>query len=218
MDKFIIFDMDGTLFQTKKILAYSLEETFSVFKEEGKWKGDAPLEKYEDIMGAPLPIVWDTLLPDFADAEKIRANSLFHMYLQESISTGKGDLYPNALKVFKYLKDNDYLIFIASNGLTSYLNEIVKYYKLEQYITEVFSIEQIVSNDKRNLVHSIKEKYNIHQCIVVGDRISDIHAAKANNFISVGCRFDFSKEEELLQSDYIIDDLSDLISLSVQYI
>lgn len=32
-----IFDMDGTLFQTNKILGSSLERTFEILRSEGSW-------------------------------------------------------------------------------------------------------------------------------------------------------------------------------------
>ena len=48
---------------------------------------------------------------------------------------------------------------------------------------------------------------------VVGDRLSDIHAAKDNGLISIGCRFDFAQEEELVQADVIIEDLLELKTL-----
>lgn len=45
---------------------------------------------------------------------------------------------------------------------------------------------------------------------MVGDRISDIKAAKDNGLTAVGCSFDFAKEEELSQADVVINDLIEL--------
>lgn len=46
--------------------------------------------------------------------------------------------------------------------------------------------------------------------MVIGDRLSDIQAAKQNNLYSIGCRFDFSQEHELAQADYVVDNLMDI--------
>ena len=70
--------------------------------------------------------------------------------------------------------------------------------------------EQIDSLDKTDLVAAIKGKYNFEQGIVVGDRLSDIHAAKKNGLTSVVCRFDFAQEDELAKADHVIDDFSAL--------
>jgi phosphoglycolate phosphatase-like HAD superfamily hydrolase len=40
----------------------------------------------------------------------------------------------------------------------------------------------------------------------VGDRLSDINAAKDNGLMAIGCRFDFAQEDELVQADATIDD------------
>ncbi len=47
----VIFDMDGTLFQTNTILEVALEQTFHTLREKGEWSGPAPLQTYQSIMG-----------------------------------------------------------------------------------------------------------------------------------------------------------------------
>ncbi|MGV2503256.1 nucleosidase, partial [Priestia megaterium] len=53
-------------------------------------------------------------------------------------------------------------------------------------------------------------KYGIKSAAVVGDRLSDINAAKDNNLLAVGCNFDFAQADELAQADVVIDDLIEL--------
>lgn len=60
----IIFDMDGTLFQTDKILELALDETFSHLRSRNLWNADTPIDTYRKIMGVPLPTVWEILLPE----------------------------------------------------------------------------------------------------------------------------------------------------------
>lgn len=109
-----------------------------------------------------------------------------------------------------YIKENNCSIYIASNGLTEYLRAIVSYYDLDQWVTETFSIEQINSLNKSDLVKSILNKYDIKEAAVVGDRLSDINAAKDNGLLAIGCNFDFAQEDELAQADIVIDDLLEL--------
>ena len=56
----------------------------------------------------------------------------------------------------------------------------------------------------------IVKKYGITNGAVVGDRLSDINAAKDNGLLAIGCNFDFAREEELAQADVVIDDLMEL--------
>ncbi|MCU5463197.1 HAD hydrolase-like protein, partial [Bacillus cereus] len=90
------------------------------------------------------------------------------------------------------------------------LRAIVSYYDLDQWVTETFSIEQINSLNKSDLVKNILNKYDIKEAAVVGDRLSDINAAKDNGLIAIGCNFDFAQVDELAQADMVIDDLLEL--------
>lgn len=56
-----------------------------------------------------------------------RTDSYFLERLVENIRSGKGALYVNVKEVFSYLTENNYSIYIASNGLTEYLAMIVNY-------------------------------------------------------------------------------------------
>ncbi|MGP4060639.1 HAD hydrolase-like protein [Halobacillus sp. H74] len=213
MAQSFIFDMDGTIFQTDTILERSLEDAFIHLRSLKQWDSSTPIDQYREIMGVPLPEVWEALLPHHSDEIREHMNDYFLERLIENIKSGKGALYSNVKKVFSYLRANDCSIYIASNGLTEYLSAIVSHYQLDNWVTETFSIEQIDSLSKTDLVQRIIEKYEITHGVVVGDRLSDIKAAKENGLVAVGCRFDFAREDELSQADKVVDDFSELKQL-----
>ncbi|TAA72351.1 HAD family hydrolase [Planococcus salinarum] len=214
--KSFIFDMDGTLFQTDRILEIALDDTFDRLRTLNLWDSGTPIAKYREIMGVPLPKVWKELLPNHSFEIREEANDYFHERLIQNIENGNGALYPNVEEVFMHLKKEGHAIYIASNGLTAYLSAIVAFYKLDRWVTETFSIQQVSSLDKGVLVGKIIQKYGIENGAVIGDRLSDINAAKMNKLTAVGCRFDFAQEEELAQADFVIEDLSEIIPLSAK--
>jgi adenosylhomocysteine nucleosidase len=57
------------------------------------------------------------------------------------------------------------------------------------------------------------KKYEIQDGFVVGDRLSDIMAARANGLTSIGCRFDFAQEAELKEADYVVNHLSEVLDI-----
>ncbi|NEY20756.1 HAD hydrolase-like protein [Bacillus ginsengihumi] len=138
----------------------------------------------------------------------------------KNIRSGKGALYPNVKEIFCYLKENNYTIYIASNGLTEYWQAIVDNYQLNNWVTETFSIQQIQSLNKADLVKTIIIKYHIKKAAVVGDPLPDINAAKDNGLVAIGCHFDVAREDELLQADFVIDDLLELktILLEIEHV
>ncbi len=211
--KAVIFDMDGTLFQTATILEKSLEQAFAILRERGEWQGAAPIDEYRNIMGVPLPAVWQELLPEKSDELKGEMDGHFLERLIDNIRDGHGALYPGVEEVLEKICSEGYSVFIASNGLVRYLEAIVSYYGLNRWVTETFSIEQAATFDKGDLVRLIKEKYAVTDGAVVGDRLSDIRAAKANGLLAVGCRFDFAQEQELKEADVVIEGFGELINV-----
>ncbi|MDR4435180.1 HAD hydrolase-like protein [Bacillus tequilensis] len=213
MAQSLIFDMDGTLFQTDRILELSLNDAFDFLRSLGKWDTVTPIQKYRAIMGVPLPEVWKILLPNHSNEIREKMDAYFLERLIANINQGKGALYPHVEEIFSYLRDNNYSIFIASNGLIEYLKAIVSFYQLDRWVTEMFSIQQIHTLNKGDLVNTILKKYDIQQAAVVGDRLSDINAAKDNGLMAIGCHFDFAQEEELAQADFVIHDFIELKTL-----
>jgi phosphoglycolate phosphatase len=207
----MIFDMDGTLFQTNRILEASLRDTFQLLRDEEMWKGDTPLEAYREIMGAPLSVVWKTLIPHHPIHVHVKVNEVFHEKLIDNILKGNGALYPHTEELLTYLSDRGFPIFVASNGYPQYLQTIVEYYSMDRWISSCYSIQEIESEDKGELIRKVKEDHVLTHGVVIGDRRSDFKGAEANHFLSIGCAFDFSQEEELLEADIVVGDLMEII-------
>jgi len=212
MKSAVIFDMDGTLFQTNLILEPALEATFEVLRSQNLWTGDTPIGQYRDIMGATLPEVWQALCPNHSEEVRKRSNALFHKQLIQLIKSGKGGLYEQVEETLAQLHDK-YHLYIASNGQVEYLKAIVEKYNLERFIENTYSIERIDSGNKSELVQLVKTENEIKRGFVVGDRASDIKAAKDSGLISIGVRFDFSQENELKHAHYVIESLPEIMSI-----
>ncbi|WP_053367711.1 HAD hydrolase-like protein [Bacillus sp. FJAT-27245] len=213
----IIFDMDGTLFQTNLVLEPALEETFCKLRDKGFWLGDTPLAKYHEIMGVPLPVVWETLCPGFSHEKREMANVLFHKHLIDLIENHHGALYPDVEYVLAELSGR-FNLYIASNGQSNYLQAITGAFGLERFIKKTYSIEEIPSGHKSDLAKKVIDENGIVEGAVVGDRLSDIRAAKDNKLIAVGVNFDFAQPEELAQADKVINSFTELLELSVELV
>ncbi|MFJ7754303.1 HAD hydrolase-like protein [Peribacillus muralis] len=205
-----IFDMDGTLFQTNEILGSSLERTFDILRAEGNWAGITPLAAYQRIMGVPLSVVWETLMPEHPDHIRQQADRLFLKCLSQEIKEGKGQLFPYVLETLSTIKELGISVFIASNGLEMYLEEICSYFGLHRYVTDIYSIQRTAEGSKSDLVRMLLNDHHIQNAMMIGDRKSDIEAAKKNSLTAVGCQFGFAGEQELKEADVLIADFREL--------
>ena len=209
MQTAIIFDMDGTLFQTNLILEPALEHTFEHLRQQELWSGATPIEQYREIMGVPLEVVWKTLCPDHSDKIRERSNQYFQAALIKEILQGNGALYHNVESTLQELSES-YPLFIASNGETAYLQAIVAYYNLDRWIKKCYSIDIIPSSNKSRLVERIIKEQDIHSGVVVGDRASDINAAIDNKLTAIAVNFDFAQLDEIKKAHYIVENFPQL--------
>lgn len=212
MNSAVIFDMDGTLFQTNLILEPALEATFEQLRQKRQWTDTTPIEKYREIMGVPLPIVWETLCPEHSPQMREQSNQLFQLALIEQIKMGNGALYEGVKSTLMKLAQTMPL-YIASNGQTNYLQTIVDTYNLTKWIKGIYSIDLISSGNKSELVATVLKEKDIQNGFVVGDRSSDIQAALDNDLISIGVRFDFAQEKELEKADYVVNRFDNILAI-----
>lgn len=212
MNSPVIFDLDGTLFQTNLILEPALEATFEQLRQKGQWTDTTPIEKYREIMGVPLPVVWETLCPEHSPQMREQSNQLFQLALIEQIKSGNGALYEGVESTLMKLAEKQPL-FIASNGQTHYLQAIAETYNLTKWIKGIYSIDLIASGKKSELVATVLKENNIQSGFVVGDRSSDIQAAIDNHLISIGVRFDFAQEKELGKANYVVNRFDEILTI-----
>lgn len=212
MSHAILFDMDGTLFRTDLILEPALDRTFTSLRQQQLWDGPTPIETYRNIMGVPLPVVWQTLCPDHPPEVHEKSNALFQQALITLIAEGRGGLYDGVVPTLSKLSET-YPLYIVSNGQTAYLQAIVSYYGLERYIKQTYSIDLVASGNKSELARLALRENQHTSGFVVGDRASDIRAAHENGLTALGVRFDFALEEELAKADVVIEEFESLLDV-----
>ncbi|NNU94221.1 HAD family hydrolase [Geobacillus sp. NFOSA3] len=214
----VIFDMDGTLFQTETVLVPALHKTFDRLRREGLWQGDTPVKEYLRILGVPVSEVWRQLIPEASEAVRDRAAAWFLDDIIDEIGQGNGRLYPDVLTTLSALADQGIPLFVASNGRQRYLDAIRTAFLLERYFIDFYSLDRFSLSSKSALVKQLLNDYGIEKAVMVGDRRSDIQAAKDNGIWSIGCRFGFANDEELRGADVIIHQFSEIGSVWVEMV
>ncbi len=214
----VIFDMDGTLFQTETVLVPALHKTFDRLRREGLWQGDTPVKEYLRILGVPVSEVWRQLIPEASEAVRDRAAAWFLDDIIDEIEHGNGRLYPDVLTTLAALADQGIPLFVASNGRQRYLAAIRTAFLLERYFIDFYSLDRFSLMSKSALVKQLLNDYGIEKAVMVGDRRSDIQAAKDNGIWSIGCRFGFANDEELRGADVIIHQFSEIGSVWVEMV
>ncbi len=179
-EKTAIFDMDGTLFQSETVALPAFRRAFMRLREEGLYRGDPPSDgEIQSVFGMTQEEIWSRLLPEADEGARKRAD---RWTLEEELAglrRGEGRLYPGVAETLRRLKAEGWRLFIASNGLRSYLDGVLETFRLSPLFTGVYGAGDHGTETKEELVRMLMEEHGVTGGFMVGDRKSDVRAGKA---------------------------------------
>ncbi len=216
--KALIFDLDGTLFQTEKVAVPAFQEAFVWLKQQGKYHRSIPTrEEILAVTGMTLNQLWDQLLPEGDQTIRELMNRKSLEIELALLKQKRGALYPGVVETLQKAREWDWSLFIASNGLGSYVRSVLKSEKIEDLFVDVYAAGEYKTESKATLVSKCIEKHGIQEGFMIGDRRSDVEAGKANGLRVIGCQYEgfpqFGSKNELQGADYIVSSFRDLLDI-----
>lgn len=207
----LIFDIDGTLFQTESVLDNAYYQTFHDLK--GLYDAEIPsIEKMYACIGMTAEELWADLAPDASEEFKKIAGERMLELEMDGLKKGLGKLYPTTYETLDNLQRNGYRLFVASNGEEDYVKSVVKYTGIEHLFEEVYTAGEYKTVSKIDLVKLILNNHNVTSAWMIGDRFSDIEAGIKNGLTAIGCDYaEFKKIDELADADLVIRRLRELL-------
>ena len=217
--KYILFDLDGTISDSKPGILRSMQYAARHFGIEIK---DEELDSYSFFLGPPLQ---DSFKNYFKfDEKKTKEAVLKYREYYKPIGMFDNKLYPGIENLLKELKDSGKIVILATSKAEKLATEILEYFDILKYFDFIGGAELDGNRSKKDevieycLAHfgivSDKEKA---KTIMVGDRSHDIIGAKKTGIESVGVLYGYGNLEELTQgeykADYIVKDVGELAAL-----
>lgn len=211
----LIFDMDGTLFETDTLLIGVHERIFATLRAEGLYmQPTPPVEKLLGCLGMLLEDIWRSVMPDGSEAAQRRADELMLEYEVEGLEQGQGELYPHVAETLAALKAQGFKLFVASNGLERYVKEVARYKGIAPLFDGLYSAGEYGTASKVQLVEKLLKDHGISSAWMIGDRSSDVEAGRKNGLQVVGCAYAvYGRKEELNGADALIGDFRELPAL-----
>ncbi|MBT2287675.1 HAD hydrolase-like protein [Paenibacillus albidus] len=211
----MVFDMDGTLFQTESLLLPAYHKMFDVLREEGLYTAPTPPEeRILGSLGMLLADIWKNVMPEADEQVHRRADELLLKLEIEGLEAGGTLLYPQVIETLTALKARGVRLFVASNGLEDYIHSIVVVHELKELFEGLYSAGGQGTATKTELLRILLDNHGISDAWMVGDRSSDVEAGKGNNQTVIGCAYaGFGRQDELKGSDVIITAFDELIGL-----
>lgn len=190
----IIFDMDGTLWDSSAEVAESWTE---VIKREYNPERVITCEDMQAVMGKPMDLLSAELFPELSKEE--RNNLMGKCCIEENkyLREHGAKLYPDVCETIKKLY-NKYRLFIVSNCQSGYIEAFLEHYQFEKYFDDI----ECYGNNSLGKGYNIREivrRNNLERAVYVGDIQGDYDASMEAGVMFIHAAYGFgSIKEEVL--------------------
>jgi 2-phosphoglycolate phosphatase len=206
--KTAIFDLDGTLIDSKKDIIDSLNHVLNEFGIKEK-----PAEVIRGYIGRGRDVlVADALGHGVTPGEVEKANQIFDEYYREHMFDST-KLFPGTLEILEYLKDKT--LMIVTNKNRDLTVETLKHFKIDKYFNKVIGGDNADCR-KPNPCPITNFMYEINvpqdQAIMIGDSDIDIKTGKLAGIATCGLAYGIGRKEDIEKAkpDYILNDIRKL--------
>lgn len=198
----LIFDMDGTLWDSSENVAASWTE---VLKRE-KIKRVITEEDMKSVMGLTMTDISDRLFPEMLPERRIELMNTCAEYENEYLSKHGGKLYEGITETLKILSKS-HRLFIVSNCQSGYIEAFLMFYGLDQYFTDHLCWGD-THEIKGESIKLLMKKNNITDSAYVGDIQGDCDSARYAGIKFIHAAYGFGTVSD---PDAVIHSFSDLL-------
>ncbi|WP_211654833.1 HAD family hydrolase [Planococcus alpniumensis] len=200
----IIFDLDGTLWNSLDVVLKAWNEAL----EESGAEGNLTKEDIRGVMGLQAHETREKLFPHLSDEQHRtyteKASELESAYLRKQ----GGQLYSGVEHVLKRLAQQ-YNLYIVSNCQEGYIESFYAYHELDKYFLD-FENPGRTGLSKGENIQLVMERNDVAKAVYVGDTNGDREAAKKADIPFVYAAYGFGEVDEF---DYVIEEFKELLKL-----
>jgi phosphoglycolate phosphatase len=164
-------------------------------------------------IGKPPPLFYEELLPEGLKHKAKVLHRIAGENERKALRDGTGRMFKGARDVLAGLRAQGLKLLLVSNCSQDYMDAVSEQFQLGKllHFTAAAGREPGV-NKTSELTRGLKE-LGCKTGIMVGDRVHDCDAARANGLWFVGCTYGYGTREELAGADALIDDIRHLAAL-----
>ena len=197
MKKGIIFDMDGTLWDSAAGVAESWNEAM---RRIGYDRTPLTAKDIQSVMGKTMEEIADILFPDPDKELQEKVSNLCYQLENDYLRKHGGVLYSNIRETMERLKAT-YHLYIVSNCQKGYIEAFLDHYHFWDYFSD---IECYGNNllQKGDNIRLLADRNHLEEAVYVGDIQGDYEASKKAGVGFIHAAYGFGSVPEA-QNDMI---------------
>lgn len=198
----IIFDMDGTLWDSAENVAASWQE---IIKKQPDIDREITTADIKSVMGMPMDAIGGRLFAGLSPDRQMEVVNDCGEYENEYLRKHGGILYEGLEETLKKLQGK-YRLFIVSNCQSGYIEAFLYFYGFEKYFTDTLCWGQ-TRVSKGESIKLLMEKNAIKDAVYVGDIQGDLDSARYAGIGFIHAAYGFGQVDA---PDAVIQDITEL--------
>ena len=187
----LIFDMDGTLWDSSENVAASWTEKMH---ELGYDRPDITREDIMNVMGLTMDRIADKIFGDLPKDERMELLDTCCQYENEYLRKNGGVLYPDLEKTLLRLKEK-YHLYIVSNCQKGYIEAFLDYFGFWKYFDDIECYGNNLK-EKGDNIALLAERNSLERAFYIGDIQGDYDATMKAGLEFIHAAYGFGKIEQ----------------------
>jgi phosphoglycolate phosphatase len=202
----LIFDMDGTLWDSSENVAASWTKTV---KDLGYDRPEITKQDIMSVMGLTMDRIADKLFGDLPKEERMELLDKCGNNENEYLRSHGGILYPQLENTFIRLKEK-YPLFIVSNCQSGYIEAFLEYYGFGKYFDDIECYGNNLKEKGENIA-LLASRNGLDKAYYIGDIQGDYDATMQAGFDFIHAAYGFGKIDHTVPELQKFSDLPDLL-------
>ena len=211
--KYALFDLDGTLTDSKRGIFNSINHALEKMGEEKM--GDAELMF---AIGPPLGWTFEKL--GFSPEDVKKCLDVYHERYDEK-GYLENDVYAGVEDMLKELKKSGIILGVATSKPQHLAEKVLSAFKLDQYFDVISgSTPDAMKTSKAWIIRNALEKLHVEDkkdVVMIGDRTYDVDGAKDCGIKCIGAAYGYGGAKELIDcgADFIAETPKEVVNFIV---
>ena len=209
----LIFDLDGTLLNSKLGLSNSLNYMY----QQMGLNIDGSLV-IDDLIGPPIHDGLKNIL-GFDDRQVELGVEIFRKYYGTK-GMFEAEPFPGILDLLEELQNQGKQLYVATSKTDRYTEAVLRHFEIDRYLSDFQGVAGGRKHTKAALITELMERNQIipsENKVMIGDTIFDIVGGQANEIRTIGVGYGFGNSEKIqeLNPDYFVEEVEELYALLI---